>query len=155
MSLSYWLLPNYTGVRLGFGGLWLKMSCLAQDGGLPKGIKYYILYLACTRSGGNALTTLEGYQNISILGCQRVDNISKHLIPHGASLFIFTIGCQTLFSTWNLRGIGQWMIAIWRSFKGNSNYQKPKQEALYNMYYMDVEKHFESMGTSSQVHDYY
>ena len=28
-----------------------------QDGGLPKDIEYYILYLVCTQSGGDVLTT--------------------------------------------------------------------------------------------------
>ena len=32
------------------------MSCPAQDGGLSKSIKYYILCLAYARSGGDALT---------------------------------------------------------------------------------------------------
>ena len=60
MSLSYWFLSNYAGgmpTSLGSGGLWLKMSCPAQDGGLSKSIKYYILCLACARSGGDALKT--------------------------------------------------------------------------------------------------
>ena len=32
------------------------MSCPAQDGGLPEGIQYYILYLSCARYGGDALS---------------------------------------------------------------------------------------------------
>ena len=32
------------------------MSCPAQDGGLSKSIKYYILCLAYARSGGDALS---------------------------------------------------------------------------------------------------
>ena len=32
------------------------MSYPAQDGGLPKGIKQYILDLACARSGGDTLS---------------------------------------------------------------------------------------------------
>jgi hypothetical protein len=50
----FFILP---GACLGFGGLWLKMSCSAQDGGLPKGIKYFILCLACAGSSGDALST--------------------------------------------------------------------------------------------------
>ena len=33
------------------------MTCPAQDGGLPKGIKYYVLSLACAQSGGDAFMT--------------------------------------------------------------------------------------------------
>ena len=44
-----------------FGGFELKMSYFAQDGGLPKGIEYYILYLACTRFGVDALTLASSY----------------------------------------------------------------------------------------------
>jgi hypothetical protein len=45
-----------SGACLGFGGLWLKMCCPAQDEGLSKGLKYYILYLACAGSCGDAQT---------------------------------------------------------------------------------------------------
>jgi hypothetical protein len=34
------------------------MTCPAQDGGLPKGIKYYVLSLACAWSGGDTLITI-------------------------------------------------------------------------------------------------
>ena len=72
------------GVGLGFGVLWLKMSCPAQDGGLPKGIKYYILYLACTRSGGDALTPVHN----PFMGCIA---IVHHCI----------LGCMTQFFLWS------------------------------------------------------
>ena len=35
------------------------MGCPAQDGGLPKDIKYYILHLAYSRSGGDDLRKRE------------------------------------------------------------------------------------------------
>ena len=44
-------------VCLAFSGLWFMMSYGAQDGGLPKGKKYYILYLACARFGGDTLNS--------------------------------------------------------------------------------------------------
>ena len=44
------------GACLGLGGLGLKLSRPAQGGGLSKGVKYYILYLVCAGSSGDALT---------------------------------------------------------------------------------------------------